>query len=133
LFVGLGISVQDLALGIQGTQSSPNPGEPLSSQLASTAPLPTLNVGFDYAFSDKWVFQSRLGWLAVELDTGTDEDLSGEIINATAGIMWKAFENLGFFAQYQLFDVNVDYVDSNVRFAIDYHYRGPVLGVSANF
>ena len=133
LFVGLGISLQDLAFGIQGTESSPIPGDDLSATLASTAPLPTLNIGFDYAFSDKWLFQSRFGWLAVELDLGADEDLSGEIINANAGIMWKAFKNVSFFAQYQLFDVNVDYLDESVRFAIDYDYNGPVLGVSVNF
>ena len=133
LFVGLGISMQDLALGIQGTESSPTPGEDLSTTLASTAPLPTLNVGFDYAFSDKWLFQSRLGWLAVKLDLGAEEDLSGEIINANAGILWRAFENVGFFVKYQLFDVDVDYVDADVRFAIDYDYRGPVLGVAASF
>ena len=133
LFVGLGISLQDLAFGIQGTESSPIPGETINSTLESTAPLPTLNIGFDYAFSDKWVFQSRLGWLAVELDFGTDEDLSGEIINATAGIQWRAFKNVGFSAYYQLFDVSVDYLDAGVRFAIDYNYNGPVLGVSVNF
>ena len=133
LFVGLGISLQDLVLGIQGTESSPVPGEIINSTLDSTAPLPTLNVGFIYAFSDKWVFQSRLGWLAVELDFGAGEDLSGEIINATAGIQWRAFKNVGFFAHYQLFDVNVDYLDTGVRFAIDYDYNGPVLGVSVNF
>jgi hypothetical protein len=133
LFVGLGISMQDLALGIQGTESSPVPGEDLSSTLESTAPLPTLNIGFTYAFSDKWLFRSRLGWLAVELDLGTDEDLSGEIINATAGVLWRAYENVGFYALYQLFDVNIDYLDENVRFALDYDYEGPVLGVSVNF
>ena len=133
LFLGLGISLQDLALGIQGTESSPIPGEDLSTTLESTAPLPTLNIGFDYAFSDKWIFESRLGWLAVELDLGADEDLSGQIINASAGIMWRAFENVGFFLQYQLFDVDIDYVTADARFAIDYDYNGPVLGVSANF
>ena len=133
LFVGVGLSLQDLSLGIQGTESSPNPGEIINSTLDSTAPLPTLNVGFDYAFSDKWLFQSRLGWLAVELDLGADEDLSGQIINANAGILWKAFENVGFFAQYQLFDVDVDFVDRGVLFAIDYDYKGPVLGVSVSF
>ena len=133
LTVGLGISMQDLALGIQGTEASPIPGEDLRVTLESTAPLPTLNIGFDYAFSDKWIFESRLGWLAVELDLGTDEDLSGQIINANAGIMWKAFENVGFFLQYQLFDVDVDYLTAERRFAIDYDYNGPVLGVSVNF
>lgn len=133
LFIGAGISFQDLALGIQGTESSPNPGQILNVTLDSTAPMPTLNVGFNYAFSDNWLFQSRLGWLAVELELGSGEDLSGQIINANAGIWWKAFKNVGFFAQYQLFDVDVDYGDQGVRFAIDYDYKGPVLGVNVNF
>ena len=133
LFVGAGVSIQDLALGIQGTESSPNPGETINSTLASTAPLPTLNMGFDYAFSDKWLFQSRLGWLAVELDFAADKDLSGEIINANAGVLWKAFENVSFLAKYQVFDVDVEYVNAGVRFAVDYNYKGPVLGVAVNF
>ena len=69
-----------------------------SATLNTTAPLPTLNVGFNYAFSDKWLFMSRLGWLAVELDLGADEDLSGEIMNANVGIKWKAFDYVSFFA-----------------------------------
>jgi len=133
LFVGVGVSLQDLALGIQGTESSPNPGEILSATLDSTAPLPTLNIGFDYAFSDKWFFQSRLGWLAVELDFGADADLSGSIINANAGILWKPFKNVGFFANYQVFDVDVDYLERGVLFAVNYEYMGPVLGVSVHF
>jgi len=133
LSVGLGISLQDLALGIQGTASSPNPGEILNATLSSTAPLPTLNVGFDYAFSDKWMFKSRVGWLAVEASFDTDEDLSGQIINAVAGIDWSAFEHVGFYLHYALFDVDVDYADTGAVFAIDYDYRGPVLGVSVNF
>ena len=133
LYFGLGISLQDLALGIQGTESSPNPGETINSNLDSTAPLPTLNVGFNYAFNDKWLFISRLGWLAVELDFAADEDLSGQIINANAGIQWDAFKNVGFYLQYQLFDVDVDYTVGPVLFAIDYDYNGPVLGVNVFF
>ena len=132
-YLGLGISIQDLALGIQGTESSPNPGEILSTQLDSTAPLPTLNIGFDYAFTDKWIFVSRLGWLAVELDFAADESLSGAIYNANAGIKWKAFENVGFFLEYQLFDVNVDYLVGQALFALQYDYYGPVLGVNVTF
>jgi len=133
LFVGLGLSLQDLEFGIQGTESSPNPGEIINSTLSTTAPLPTLNVGFDYAFTDKWLFQSRFGWLAVELDVGADAEFSGQIINANAGVLWKAFNNVGFFAQYQYFDVDVDISDSGALFALDYDYRGPVLGVSVTF
>ena len=133
LYVGAGLSVQDLELGIRGTASSPNPGATIDSRLDSTAPLPTLNIGFDYAFNDKWFLRSRLGWLAVELDLGTDENLSGQIVNFNAGVEWRAFENVGFFVQYQMFDLNVDYNDVGVLFDLEYNYKGPVLGVSANF
>ena len=134
LSIGLGVSVQDLALGIQGTESSPDPGEIIDSRLATTAPLPTLNIGFNYAFTEKWLFQSRIGWLALELDLGTDEKFSGAILNANAGIVWKAFNNVGFFANYQLFDVDVDIVETDgVNFALDYDYSGPVLGINVNF
>lgn len=133
LAIGIGLSVQDLALGLQGTASSPQPGAIIDSRLDSTAPLPTLNVGFDYAFTDRWLFVSRLGWLAVEADFGADEELSGEIINATVGISWHAFENVGFFAHYQVFDVDVDYLEDRKLFAIDYSYKGPVVGANVRF
>lgn len=133
LALGIGLSVQDLALGLQGTASSPQPGAIIDSRLSSTAPLPTLNVAFDYAFTDRWLFVSRLGWLAVEVDFAADEELSGQIINANVGVAWNAFENVGFFAHYQVFDVGVDYVDAGALFAVDYNYIGPVIGVSARF
>ncbi len=133
LALGIGLSVQDLELGIQGTASSPQPGAIIDSRLDSTAPLPTLNVGFDYAFTDRWLFVSRLGWLAVEADFAADEELSGEIINATIGVAWHAFEHVGFFLNYQVFDVDVDYLEGGVLFAIDYNYEGPVLGANVRF
>lgn len=133
LAVGIGLSVQDLGLGLQGTASSPQPGAIIDSRLNSTAPLPTLNFAFDYAFTDHWLFVSRLGWLAVEADFAADEELSGQIINAHVGVAWHAFEHVGFFAQYQMFDVDVDYLDAGVLFVVDYNYVGPVIGVSARF
>ena len=69
----------------------------------------------------------------MEADLATDESLSGEIINANLGVSWHAFEHVGFFARYQLFDVDVDYLDEGDLFAIDYDYRGPVLGVDVRF
>ncbi len=133
LYLGLGLSVQDLALGIRGTASSPNPGEIVNSRLSTTAPLPTLNAGFNYAFSEKWMFVSQLGWLAVEADLGTDEELDGQIINANIGIEWLAFKHAGFFAKYQVFDVDVDVSDSDSIFAVNYDYRGPLVGVNLTF
>ena len=133
LYLGLGISFQDFAAGLQGTASSPNPGEILNENLDTASPLPTLNVGFDYAFNDSWIFQSKLGWLAVEADLGGDEILDGQIINANAGIRWKALRNVGFFAQYQLFDVDVDFNERGAIWSVNYDYLGPLLGVDVIF
>ena len=133
LYVGAGLSLQDLGLGIQGTESSPNPGQIINSTLDSAAPLPTVNAGFTYALSDRWLFQTRLGWLAVELDMGADEKLSGRIVNANAGFTWKALEHVGIFAHYQLFDLDVDYDAGDARFAVNYAYKGPVLGARVSF
>jgi hypothetical protein len=133
LYLGIGLSVQDLDLGVRGTASSPNPGEIVNSQLATTAPLPTLNIGFNYAFNEKWMFVSQLGWLAVEADFATDEKLEGQIINANVGVEWLAFKHVGFFAKYQLFDVDVDITDSDTIFAVDYDYQGPLLGLNVTF
>lgn len=133
LSLGFGLSAQDLELGIRGTASSPNPGEIIDSQLASTAPLPTLKLGFNYAFNDQWLFISELGWLAVELELDDDADLEGHIIDSYVGVEWQAFRNVGFFVTYQVFDVDVEITNARRVFSINYNYRGPVLGMSANF
>jgi hypothetical protein len=62
-----------------------------------------------------------------------EEEFDGKILNANAGIQWNAFEHIGFFLQYQVFDVDVDYTDRGVLWAIDYDYTGPVLGVDVRF
>ena len=133
LYLGIGISVQDIAAGLQGTASSPDPGVILNETLDTSPPLPTLNIGFNYAFNDQWVFQSKLGWLAVEAELGSDDILEGRIINAYAGVRWLAFKNVGFFAQYQLFDVDVDFREVGARWTVDYDYHGPLIGVDVNF
>ena len=64
---------------------------------------------------------------------GADEKLSGRIVNANAGFTWKALEHVGIFAHYQLFDLDVDYDAGDARFAVNYAYKGPVLGARVSF
>jgi len=133
LRIGAGISLQNLELGIQGTELSPNPGDTIVSSLSSTAPLPTLNVGFNYAFNNRWIFESNFGWLAVDLEFDTSTKLSGRIINGYAGVRWDAFQNASFFARYQLFNVDVEYRPGAAIFSVNYSYQGPAIGVSVGF
>jgi len=138
LSVGLGVSVQELTFGIQGTSIGYPGGEiPLgeiiNERLEVTAPLPTFNIGFSYAFTDKFSFDSRIGYLALELDIDRDEDFEGRIINSYAGLRWKPFKHVGFLANYTVFDVDMEYQKRSAIGELNYSYKGPSIGIEAFF
>jgi len=134
LYAGLGLSLEELKFGIRGTADSDNPGditpgEPIEERVELIAPLPTLNLGFNYAFTDKWMLDLTAGWFAVGLELADNEDFDGSIIRGSAGIRWKAFENFGLRASYELFDVDIDYRKRSAVGELQYDYRGPAIGV----
>lgn len=147
LFLGIGLSVQDLNLGISGfvpvdpddlalpgfdcTQGSGCTFE--VEQVETTAPLPTLEIGGTYTLSDNWQLTANAGYFAVSLELDPNEDFSGRILAAGFGIRWKPFRNFGVFGEYNYFDVDVDYEKRDLIGVLDYRYKGPVIGVEAFF
>jgi hypothetical protein len=129
LAFSFGLQFQDIETGIAG---SIGPGL-LSEEADAVAPLPTFGGSFDYAISEKWIFTSMIGVFGIEIDLGDDSDFSGEIVHVNAGILWKAFENVGFAFQYNYFNVDVGINDPDWVGALKYQYRGPVLAVSWYF
>lgn len=134
LAVGVGLSLQDLEFGVEQT---PDCGFPpcdrKSELLASTAPLPTLNLRYRYAITEKWILNTGLGWLAVSADLGSSEDLSGEIWTVNAGIQWRTWKHAGFRLAYNYLDLDVDYNEGNRKATAVYKYYGPVLGIDGYF
>jgi hypothetical protein len=55
--------------------------------------------------------------------------LDGSIWNSSAGIRYKAFDNLGVSLIYSEFAPDVDYEKRGLAGFIDYKYHGPVLSV----
>ena len=49
------------------------------------------------------------------------------------GLIWKAFDNVGFALQYNYFNVDVDVNDSDWVGFLKYEYRGPVLAAAFYF
>ena len=129
LAIGIGVQFQDIEAGIAG---SVGPGL-LSSDTDVLAPLPTFSGSFDYAISDKWVFTSLVGVFGIELDLGDESELAGEILQINAGVVYKAFENVGFALHYNYFRVDVDVNDPDWVGLLKYEYRGPVLSVLIYF
>lgn len=129
LAFNFGLQFQDLETGIAGNLG---PGL-LAEDADAVAPLPTFGGSFDYAINEKWIFTSMIGVFAIEIDLGDDSDFSGEIVQINAGVMWKAFENVGFALQYNYFNVDVGVNDPDWLGAVKYQYRGPVLAISGYF
>jgi hypothetical protein len=129
LSVGFGVSFQDIEIGIRSNDN----GIIIAEEIDFLAPLPTFSARFEYAFTDKWIGLIGLGWLAVEAELGSKEDLEGSIWNSSAGIRYKAFENVSFSLMYSVFDLDVDYNKRDLAGFIDYKYYGPVLGMEFLF
>ena len=129
LAFNFGLQFQDVETGIAGTIGP----DPITEEADAVAPLPTFGGSFDYAINDEWIFTSMLGVFAIEIDLGDDSDFSGEIVQVNAGILWRAFENVGFALQYNYFNVDVGINDPDWMGLLKYQYRGPVLAVSGFF
>jgi hypothetical protein len=130
LELSVGLSIQDIGFGLATTGNL----EEAREESGITAPLPTIGLSGFYAFSDKWLFNARAGYFALELNwEDNDKDLGGEIVDASIGISHKTFANVGFGLNWTYFDVDVDYRQSNKRAKIDYTYSGPMFNVYMYF
>jgi hypothetical protein len=136
LALGLGLALQELEFGIAASDDCDIPqcdnfGAPRTAK--STAPLPTFKVIWQYAFTEKWLLDTSIGYFALELDLDSNEKLEGSIWNAGATVRWKTWKNFGFNAGYKFFDVDIDYQKRSLIAGADYDYRGFTLGIEAFF
>ena len=98
-----------------------------------TAPLPTIALAGGYAFTDKWIFRAGVGFLAVEVDLGQEDDLEGTTFEANAFLHHQTFENVRFGIGYSVFDLDMSWTDKGKLTAVEYNYHGPHLTVTATF
>ena len=130
LSLGLALSFQDLAIGLQGTVA----GQPLgvSESESVLAPLPTFTGKFSYAFTPKWILDTTVGYFTIELDSGGDE-LAGDVLSLNAGIRWQVLKHFHLGLLYQYFSVDVKTKNEARQFNIDYKYDGPVFFLGTSF
>lgn len=128
LELGLGVSVQDYEAGIR----SPDVNNNESVDVDFVAPLPTLNIGFEYALTENWILQARGGWLDVDYDSG-DDSIDGEILTGMAGVRWKILNNVGVTAAYSYFNIDGDFEDDDSFYDVDIEYKGPQLTLDLFF
>ena len=130
LAVGLALSFQDIATGLEGTGLLA--GLNVSESSSVLAPLPTFTGRFAYAITPKWIVDTNIGYFTIEVDSGGDE-LSGDVIAANAGVKWQLLKHFHLGLLYQWFRVDVNTKDEAKQLTIEYKYKGPVLYLGTSF
>ncbi len=94
--------------------------------------MPTLNLGFDYALTEKWILGVHAGYLGVDADWGNTE-IDGKFFRGDAGVRWQVVDNIVLRASYLLFDVDADYEDDDIHLGLDTDFSGPLVSMNAYF
>jgi hypothetical protein len=128
--IGLALSFQDMAIGLQGTGAVS--AAIVSESDSVLAPLPTFTTQFRYAFTPKWILVAGAGYFTIEIDLG-DGQFDGNIYSGHVGMKWKPLKYLNLGLSYQYFDVDVDVEETRLHWAIDYQYDGPMLTIGTQF
>jgi hypothetical protein len=88
-------------------------------------PIPNIGAWYRYSPNERWIVNLRLDWLSASIDT-----YSGDIWNASAGIGYRLFRNLGVGANYQFFQLGGDIDEDNWHGEIKSTYTGPYVYIS---
>lgn len=129
LALSLGLSVQEVSMGLQGDSGL----GVLTETSGVTAPLPTIGISGGYAFTDKLTFRGGIGVFAFQLSYDDDKELDGKTSTAIVGLFHRTFEHVQFGIAYNYFDVDVEFTDVGRLSELDYTYHGPLINVSAIF
>jgi hypothetical protein len=127
--LSVGVSVQDITFGLRGDAGA----NLIEAESGVTAPLPAFGISGGYAFTEKWTLRGSAGLFSFKLAVDDEDDLQGQIVDASLGLYHHTFEHVHFGASYSYFDVAADFGNKDNFNSLDYRYHGPMLTVSAVF
>jgi hypothetical protein len=88
-----------------------------------SAPLPTIGLFFNYAFTDKWYLTSRAGVFSF-VEVG---DYDGTVWDVFGSIEYRPWQHFGLGLAYTYTSADLTVTDNNRKFDIEYDYSGPLL------
>jgi len=124
---GFGVSAQNLDFRIASTDFPL-----LSTDESFVVPLPTLNVGADYALTDNWLLGANFGYMNADIQISGDT-VDATVLIADAGVRWKPLRNVGVGLNYSLFHLDGNYSNKSIDAQLDLDYAGPQLSLDVFF
>jgi len=125
--VGLGFHWLELGAFISGSilVGNGDVGAFRTESVSASAPLPNIGAWYVYSISPDWTFKTRLDWMSA-----TVGDYDGSLMNASIGVNYQVFENVGVGPSYNLFDLDIGIMKKGWKGQWDTTYQGPYVYLS---
>lgn len=94
--------------------------------VSADSPLPNFGAWYIYSWSPQWALTTRFDWLSVTFD-----EFSGSLWNASLGVNWAPFEQVGFGASWNFFGLDVDVDKADWHGGAQISQNGPFISVTA--
>lgn len=98
------------------------------------APLPNFGIIANFKLYPWLSFDANLGFFSISLE---DIPFGAGIYNVSVALVFKPTKWLGISTSYEMFDVNIDTAfdieSSEIPTNIEYHFKGPALGLLFSF
>jgi hypothetical protein len=124
-----GLHVTRFRIGLEGAASV---GDQVSTGRAEAeealVPLPTLGVYLRHDLGRAWSISGRVDLFSFRFDK-----YDGGLINATVAAVYRISDRVGLSVGYRSVDYSLEMSRPNWRGGVDYHFRGPFLGLQAGF
>ncbi len=108
-----GLHIMDINLKVK------SPTFDIEEDLGVTAPLPVLGLHGAYALSESWSLFASGEVFQLKID-----NFGGSISDIRVGLDWDIFEHLGVGAEINVFSMNADVDDGDMKADIEYGYQG---------
>jgi hypothetical protein len=99
----------------------------LREEESGVAPLPLVGLEGRFDFTKRWSFEARAQYLTADID-----EVDGSILDARAGITWRANPYLLFGLGYRTLSIEVDSRDEQDPGLVDLSTDGPLLFMRAS-
>jgi len=119
---GLGAYWVDLEFSIGASldiNNDPIFGGPVVESTDFNGPLPYLALVFEYYITPKWLAIIKGGYFQLEVG-----DIDGRLTNLGAKLEYQFTKMFGLGAGYDVFRIDADIEDRNLRSSIEYSYHG---------
>jgi len=116
-----GLHTTDFKMSIAASGIGKNTGDAL-------APLPTIGLFAAYALTLRWLLSGR-----VDVFSLSYESYDGSLTNATMGVDYRFFRNLGLGAGYRYINYDLAVAKSSFNGGVKYRFGGPLLYAVSSF